>query len=83
MITVQCTVCGVELHGHETKTKCRGCPNMTTVCGETVSAVDMSKVIMLTNVNKTKKTGVLTDDDLKYQEARRQRKVRKINFEER
>tara|TARA_B100001996_G_scaffold200415_1_gene153406 strand:- start:104 stop:355 length:252 start_codon:yes stop_codon:yes gene_type:complete len=83
MITVQCTVCGVELHGHETKTKCCGCPNMTTVCGETVSAVDMSKVIMLTNVNKTKKTGVLTDDDLKYQEARRQRKVRKINFEER
>ena len=83
MITVQCTVCGVELHGHETKTKCCGCPNMTTVCGETVSAVDMSKVIMLTNVNKTKKTGVLTDDDLKYQEARRQRIVRKINFEER
>ena len=83
MKTVQCTVCGVELHGHETKTKCCGCPNMTTVCGETVSAVDMSKVIMLTNVNKTKKTGVLTDDDLKYQEARRQRKVRKINFEER
>ena len=83
MITVQCTVCGVELHGHETKTKCCGCPNMTTVCGETVSAVDMSKVIMLTNVNKTKKTGVLTHDDLKYQEARRQRKVRKINFEER
>jgi len=83
MITVQCTVCGVELHGHETKTKCCGCPNMTTVCGETVSAVDMSKIIMLTNVNKTKKTGVLTDDDLKYQEARRQRKVRKINFEER
>ena len=83
MITVQCTVCGVELHRHETKTKCCGCPNMTTVCGETVSAVDMSKVIMLTNVNKTKKTGVLTDDDLKYQEARRQRKVRKINFEER
>ena len=83
MITVQCTVCGVELHGHETKTKCCGCPNMTTVCGEIVSAVDMSKVIMLTNVNKTKKTGVLTDDDLKYQEARRQRKVRKINFEER
>ena len=83
MITVQCTVCGVELHGHETKTKCCGCPNMTTVCGETVSAVDMSKVIMLTIVNKTKKTGVLTDDDLKYQEARRQRKVRKINFEER
>tara|TARA_B100000427_G_scaffold202776_1_gene168573 strand:+ start:1239 stop:1490 length:252 start_codon:yes stop_codon:yes gene_type:complete len=83
MITVQCTVCGVELHGHETKTKCCGCPNMTTVCGEIVSAVDMSKVIMLTNVNNTKKTGVLTDDDLKYQEARRQRKVRKINFEER
>ena len=83
MITVQCTVCGVELHGHETKTKCCGCPNMTTVCGEIVSAVDMSKVIMLTNVNNTKKTGVLTDDDLKYQEARRQRKVRKLTFEER
>ena len=56
---------------------------MTTVTGENVSAVDLSKVEMLNNVNNYKKTNILSPEDLKYQEARRQRKVRKLTFEER
>ena len=47
-----------------------------------VGARDYSKMTISKQI-PYKKTGVLTDDDLKYQEARRQRKVRKINFEER
>jgi len=83
MIVVQCRSCGKELHGHPTKTKCCGCENMTTITGENVSALDLSKVEMLNVVNKHKKSNILTPEDLKYQEARRQRKVRKLNFEER
>tara|TARA_B100001250_G_scaffold280845_1_gene243170 strand:- start:1687 stop:1857 length:171 start_codon:yes stop_codon:yes gene_type:complete len=56
---------------------------MTTVTGENVSALDLSKVEMLNHVNKYKKTNILSPEDLKYQEARRQRKVRKLHFEER
>jgi len=83
MLIVRCCVCGTELHAHETKTRCCGCSNMTTVTGENVSALDLSKVELLNNVNKYEKTNILSPEDLKYQEARRQRKVRKLHFEER
>tara|TARA_R100000657_G_C4623886_1_gene73474 strand:+ start:343 stop:510 length:168 start_codon:yes stop_codon:yes gene_type:complete len=52
-----------------------------TVRGDTVSAVDMSDVIMMnSNTSKVKKDG-LTQQDLDWQEARRKRKVRKLDFE--
>tara|TARA_R100000353_G_C6374271_1_gene159996 strand:+ start:371 stop:538 length:168 start_codon:yes stop_codon:yes gene_type:complete len=52
-----------------------------TVRGDTVSAVDMSEVIMLnSHTPKAKKDG-LTQQDLDWQEARRKRKVRKLDFE--
>ena len=53
------------------------------VVDDTIGAIDLDQVV-LTNYNKKiKYTGILTNDDLKYQEERRQRKVRRINFEER
>tara|TARA_B100000287_G_scaffold93865_1_gene86033 strand:+ start:168 stop:398 length:231 start_codon:yes stop_codon:yes gene_type:complete len=76
-------VCEKVLHGHSSRTKCCGCENMTTVTGDNVSAEDLSKVEMLNNINNYKKTNILSPEDLKYQEARRQRKVRKLTFEER
>jgi len=82
-IIVKCNVCGMELHSHPTRTKCCGCENMTTVTGDNVSAVDLSKVELLNNINNYKKTNILSPEDLKYQEARRKRKVRKLTFEER
>ena len=52
-----------------------------TVRGDVVSAVDMSQVIMNnSNTSKEKKDG-LTQQDIEWQEARRKRKVRKLNFE--
>ena len=52
-----------------------------TVRGDTVSAVDMSDVIMLnSNTSKQKNVG-LTQHDLDWQEQRRKRKVRKLDFE--
>tara|TARA_B100000945_G_C19920672_1_gene385026 strand:- start:24 stop:194 length:171 start_codon:yes stop_codon:yes gene_type:complete len=54
---------------------------MMTVRGNTVSAVDMSQVIMSnSNTSKAKNEG-LTQQDIEWQEARRKRKVRKLDFE--
>ena len=80
-LRVQCRVCGKELQGNSGKTYSCGCPNMMTVRGDTVSAVDMSDVIMLnSNISKGNNEG-LTQQDLDWQEARRKRKVRKLDFE--
>lgn len=80
-IKVRCRSCGKELEGHPSKTVSCGCPNMTTIRGDKISAVDLSEVVML-NFNQPKdKKGVLTQQDIEWQEQRRQRKVRKMNFE--
>jgi hypothetical protein len=80
MIIVRCKDCRKELTSHPTKTQCCGCPNMMTVKGESVSAVDLSNVVLVNSMKKEQKN-VLSTSDLAYQEARRQRKVRKLDFE--
>ena len=79
-IKVRCRSCGKELIGHPSKTVSCGCPNMTTIRGDKISAVDLSQVVML-NSYTSKKENVLTQEDIRWQEERRQRKVRKLNFE--
>ena len=80
-LKVQCRVCGKELQGNSGKTYSCGCPNMMTVRGDTVSAVDMSDVIMLNPHTPKVKNDGLTQHDLDWQEQRRKRKVRKLDFE--
>jgi hypothetical protein len=46
-----------------------------------ISAIDLSKVVMLNAPQKNVKQNVLTNADMMWQESRRQRKVRKLNFE--
>jgi hypothetical protein len=53
---------------------------MATIRGDKISAVDLSRVVMLNSIQKEQKN-VLTSQDLAFQEARRQRKVRKLDFE--
>jgi hypothetical protein len=65
------------------KTQCCGCPNMMTVSDDRVTANDLSKVIWLNSKQNLKNNSILTKDDLEYQENRRKRKVRKLNFETR
>ena len=79
-IKVRCRSCGKELIGHPSKAVSCGCANMTTIRGDKISAVDLSQVIML-NSYTSKKENVLTQEDIRWQEERRQRKVRKMNFE--
>ena len=82
MISIRCKDCNKELTGHQSKTVTCGCPNMATIRGDKISAVDLSRIVML-NSNKTKQktNGVLTSEDIAWQEARRQRKVRQLDFE--
>jgi hypothetical protein len=81
MLKVRCKNCNTELESHSTQTKCCGCTNMTTITNEKISAVDLSLVEMI-SMNKFKDSkNVLTKEDLLYQEARRNRKVRKLDFE--
>ena len=79
-IKVRCRSCGKELVGHPSKTISCGCSNMTTIRDDKISAVDLGQVVML-NSYTSKKENVLTREDVQWQEQRRQRKVRKLDFE--
>jgi hypothetical protein len=81
MIKVRCKNCNMELESHPTKTKCCGCDNLTSVIGEKVSAVDLSLVEWFNMNNKKDSNSVFSREDLAYQESRRNRKVRKLDFE--
>ena len=54
---------------------------MTTIKGDSVTARDLSKVIMINTPRKVSKSGVLRPEDIEWQEQRRKRKVRKLDFE--
>ena len=82
MLSVRCKMCNVELTSSN-KTQCCGCRNMTTVLGDKVTAIDLSEVVLIDSEKNLKSPGVLSKDDLEYQENRRKRKVRKLNFETR
>ena len=53
---------------------------MMTVRDNNISARDMSDVVMLNSGNRIERDS-LTPGDLQWQEERRKRKVRKLNFE--
>ncbi len=79
-IKVRCRSCGKELIGHPSRAISCGCSNMTTIRGDKISAVDLSLVVML-NSYASKKENVLSSEDVQWQESRRKRKVRKLDFE--
>jgi hypothetical protein len=79
-IKVRCRSCGKELIGHPSRAISCGCSNMTTIRGDKISAVDLSQVVMV-NSYASKKENVLSSEDVQWQEQRRKRKVRKLNFE--
>ena len=82
-IKIRCRSCGKELEGHPSKTVSCGCPNMATIRGDKISAVDLSNVVMLNSYQSKNKKTVLSQEDILWQEQRKQRKVRKMNFETR
>ena len=82
MITVRCKECGKEITSVSGRTKACGCPNMVRVNGDVITAIDLTRTVMVRSNGVEEKTA-LSADDLAYQEKRRKRKVRKLNFETR
>ena len=81
-IRVRCKSCNKEIEGLQAKTISCGCTNMVTIVNNNrITAIDLSQVVMLNSPNGKQKTNVLTNEDIMWQEARRQRKVRKLDFE--
>jgi hypothetical protein len=80
-LKIRCRSCNREMEGHPSKTVSCGCSNMATIRGDRISAVDLSKVVMLNSINTKSKSSVLTNEDIQWQEARRQRKVKRLDFE--
>ena len=76
MIKVRCLECNAEV----TDGKTCGCPNMVTIRGDVVTALDLTRTIMVSSSNDNTESG-LTSQDLQWQEQRRKRKVRKLDFE--
>ena len=81
MISIRCKDCNKELLGHPTKTVTCGCPNMATIRADKISALDLSRVVMLNSLKENQNKSVLSSQDIAWQEARRQRKVRRLDFE--
>jgi len=80
MITVRCKECGKEISTNAGKTISCGCPNMATLNGDRLTAVDLNNVVMVRSHEEERSQG-LTSQDLQWQEKRRKRKVRKLDFE--
>jgi hypothetical protein len=82
MLSARCKLCNRELTS-TSKVQFCGCPNQMRVVDDHVGAVDLSQVVLTNHNSSVKYNGILTNSDLEYQEARKKRRVRKINFEER
>ena len=82
MIIVRCKECKIELVS-TSKVQFCGCSNQMSVVDDKVGAVNLDKVVMVSNNIERKIDSHFSTQELLYQEERRKRKVRRIQFEER
>jgi len=84
MITIRCKDCQKELTSTNRLQIC-GCPNNTQIIENKITAIDLSKVVIVKDdslkINNERDRNILKPEDLLYQEERRKRKVKKLNFE--
>ena len=80
MITVRCKECNTELISTNKVQTC-GCPNQMNLVDNKVGAVDLDKVVMVSYNREVKIDSHFSAEELAYQEARRRRKVRRLDFE--
>ncbi len=76
-LRILCKCCNTEI----IKSGTCGCPNMASIRNDRISALDMSKIVLLTPTNKKNFNSIFSPSELADQEARRKRKVRKLEFE--
>ena len=82
MITIRCKECRKELTS-TSKIQFCGCPNQMSVVDNKIGAKDLDKVVIVSNNVERKIDSHFSSQELIYQEERRRRKVRRIEFEER
>jgi len=80
MITVRCKECNKELISSGKSQFC-GCPNQMSVVDNKVGAIDLDKVVMVNNKVEEKIDSHFSRGELLYQEERRRRKVKRLDFE--
>ena len=54
---------------------------MATIQGEKITAVDLNKIVMIDSGKEKQQNTHLSPQDLAFQEERKKRKVRKLDFE--
>jgi hypothetical protein len=54
---------------------------MVTIRGDRISALDLSQIVMVESNMEAQKSSLFSAQDLAFQEARRQRKVKRLDFE--
>jgi hypothetical protein len=77
MLKIRCRMCGNEVHGSGT---C-GCPNMASIRNDKITARDLTQVVMIESSHNNTPNKYLTNSDLIWQEERRKRGVKKLDFE--
>ena len=80
MLKIRCKSCGKELEGHPTQMRSCQCPNFTSIRGTNISGKNLSLVEIIQNPRE-KKQPLLSRQDMEFQEQRRKRKVKKLDFE--
>ena len=80
MIKVRCLSCNRELVSNSKVQFC-GCPNQMSLVDNKIGAKDFDKVVMVSNNKEKKIDSHFSRDELCYQEERRKRKIRKLDFE--
>ena len=76
-------MCGTELESSSKMQVC-GCPNQATILGPKISAEDMKEVVIIQTEEleeEQRKLQYLSTSDLEWQQKRRQRGVRKLEYE--
>ena len=80
MLTIRCKECKAELTSTSKIHFC-GCPNQMSIVDNKIGANNLDKVVMVTNNVERKIDSHFSREELLYQEERRRRKVRKLDFE--
>jgi len=82
MLVIRCKNCGKVLEEHPSQLRCCQCPNLTSIRGGNISGVDLSLVEIISGVKqKRQDQSTWTKQDLEFHEKRKQRTIRKLDFE--
>jgi hypothetical protein len=82
MLKILCKACNTELVSHPSRAHSCGCSNMTMILNDRISANDLTLVQIVSGIeNKKNQESLLSPEDIEFQEQRRKRKIRKLEFE--